>query len=400
MNKSVIFLIFYLGSAFSPAQGKSTYRLSFQGNKVQVQVNASKRIEIGVPEITKGLYLLTAQSIAEKIGDKAKSLKHPFDFTDPEETQIDVSSPSTHFIFSSFKKLGPTILPKRVSQFVIGIADKRIWNLHEFSFEGTTFQLVGPKLSPQITPSAWEASMRKVWPKFFERFGSATDHLVFVDLKGPISGGPLGENVLAFFADENLPQGVSEEMEANLGWGPQRSTRAYVKAQYPKSQDQWGEYLLGTFSHEISHLYFGFGITRERVSTADELWFSLGLGMLYDMEITRELTGHEPQLLLDVMKHWEEKISRLKDVDQRLIGPDRAADQNHKFDRKKVFGHGKAAYYLKELRSLIGREKFDAAVIQYLRSCGNCDRGYEDFKKFLGPETAALKKLETKLQIR
>ncbi len=379
-----------------------TYQFSFEGShdRVQILVNGSKRIEVAAPEIAKGLHLVTAQSIAEKLGDEVKSRKHLFNFTNPEETQIEITSSRNHLIFSSFKKNGATFAPKKVSQFVIGIADQRIWNLHGFNFKGTRFELVSPKKSPQIAPKGWEASIRRVWQKYLQRFGSATDHLVFVDLKGPISGGPLGENVLAFFADDNLPLEVVDDMEANLGWKPQKSTRAYVKAHYPKSHDQWGEYLLGTFSHEIGHLYFGFGLTREKVSSADELWFSLGMGMLYDMQITHELTGNEPQLLVDVVNQWEKKISQLKDVDQRLIGPNRAADQNHKFDRKKVFGHGKAAYFLKELRRVIGHDKFDAAVLKYLKKCGSCDRGYEEFKNYLEFSIDAINKLENKYQIR
>jgi hypothetical protein len=188
-------------------------------------------------------------------------------------------------------------------------------------------------------------------------------------------------------------------MEANLGWKPHKSTLAYVKAYYPKSKDQWGGYLIGTFAHEIGHLYFGFGKTRERITNVDELWFSLGLGVVYDMEITNTLVGRPPQLEFDLIENWKNNISKLKDIDQRLINPDKSSDAKYKFDRKKVFAHGKAAYFLGDLRMKVGKEKFDKAVSNYLRECGNCESGYADFKKFLGSDASIATDLEKKHQI-
>jgi hypothetical protein len=75
--------------------------------------------------------------------------------------------------------------------------------------------------------------------------------------------------------------------------------------------------------------------------------------------------------------------AKLKDIDQRLINPDRSNDSKHAFDRTKVFGHGKAAYCLSKLREKIGDKPFDDAVKEYLSKCRECSGGYQDFKKFL-----------------
>ncbi len=309
-------------------------------------------------------------------------------------------APENYFVFSSFKTTANGLEPRKASQFVVGFADKKIWELGEFQFKGTTFQLLTPRLGSQIDKKLWESGIRKIWPAFLERFGQATDHLVFVDLQGPISGGPLGENVIGIFASDNFPASLFTDMEANLGWKPHNSTKEYVKAHYPKSRDQWSEYLLGTFVHEIAHLYFGFGVTRERIEAVEDLWFSLGLGMVHDMEITTELLGRPPQLEIDLIQNWKKNISAIRDIDHRLIHPDKSQDSKYKFDRKKVFAHGKAAFFLDEFRKQLGKEKFDKAVLAYLKGCGTCESGYTDFKKYLGAGARTAEILEIKYGVR
>ena len=106
--------------------------------------------------------------------------------------------------------------------------------------------------------------------------------------------------------------------------------------------------------------------------------------MLYDMELTKQLIGREPQLQLDLINSWFVRYSKLKDIDQRLISPNTTEDKKYPFDRKKVFAHGKSASYLKKVREKIGEKLFDGAVNEYLKKCGNCTGGYDDFKKFFG----------------
>jgi len=303
--------------------------------------------------------------------------------------------PKGYFSFSSFQEDQGQLSPKSVSHFVIGAAKSDVWAKHQFNFSNTHFELISPRTNAHIEPNHWEISVRKIWKEFTDRFGNPTDHLVFLDLEGPISGGPLGENVLGIFATEKMNPTVQEDMKANLGWNPLTSTRAYVEANYPKFKNQWEEYLFGTFSHEIGHLFFGFGLTRQRVSSADDLWFSLGLGMIYDMEVTEKLVGRKPQLELDIIKSWMTNYANIPNIDQRLVNPNKAEDKKYTFDRKKVFAHGKAAFYLDKVREKVGVEHFDNAVLEYLKKCGQCEGGYEDFKKYLGNSStvAELEKL-------
>jgi hypothetical protein len=366
----------------------------------QTRDSQVRTFKIQIEEEQPGLSYATSRAIAKSLGDKSKADQHPFSFAGPEDVRVEIEPTQTHFIFSSFKSTPNGYDARKASQFVVGFADKKLWNQSEFEAYGTKFQLLTPKQSAQIDGGPWEKAIRRLWPLFLNRFGKPTDHLVFVDLQGPISGGPLGENVLGFFATDNVSANLHSEMQANLGWAPQKSTRDYVKTHYPKSNNQWDEYLLGTFAHEIAHLYFGFGVTREKVKSVEELWFSLGLGMIYDMEITSELVGRPPQLEVDLINNWKNNISTLKDVDQRLIAPNNSADSKYKFDRKKVFAHGKAAFFLGELRSQIGKHKFDKAVLEYLRECGGCVHGYSDFKKFLGKNSKVADALEVKYGVR
>lgn len=189
-------------------------------------------------------------------------------------------------------------------------------------------------------------------------------------------------------------------MQANLGWTPQPTSKAYVEANYPKSANQWEEYLFGTFAHEIGHLFFGFGSTREKVTSADDLWFSLGLGVIIDMDITNQLIGRKPQLEADIIKSWSDIYSKKPDIDQRLINPDKTNDAKYKFDRKKVFAHGKAAFYLERLREKVGQKAFDETVSRYLKECRRCTHGYADFKKLLPVSPGDIDRLEVEYKIR
>jgi len=331
-----------------------------------------------------GLIISDPRTIAKHIGDSKLAATHPFSFADPKLTQVKLKVPKGYFSFSSFLDNRGQLNPKTVSQFVVGAARADTWTKHQFNFQNTHFELLTPTKNPHIESKHWEVSVKLIWKEFIDRFGSPTNHLVFLDLEGPISGGPLGENVLGIFATEKVIPAIQEDMKANLGWSPKTTTRDYVEANYPASKNKWEEYLFGTFSHEIGHLFFGFGLTRQRVGNADDLWFSLGLGMVYDMEITEKLIGRKPQLELDIIKSWLTNYANNQNIDQRLVGPNKTEDKKYPFDRKKAFAHGKAAYYLDKVREKIGKSKFDKAVLEYLSSCGKCEAGYEDFKKYLG----------------
>jgi hypothetical protein len=340
-----------------------------------------------------GLILVNPRVIAKSLGDSALADTHSFSYADPKKVRVNLKLPKGYFSFSSFYMEKGDLNPRKVSQFVVGAAKKNMWTKTRFVDLGTNFELVSPVTNSNIEPNHWKTSVSKIWKEFSKRFGVPTEHLVFLDLKGPISGGPLGENVLGIFANHKISPAVQEDMKANLGWSPQSSTRNYVKANYPNSsKNQWQEYLFGTFSHEIAHLFFGFGVTRERVVSVEELWFSLGLGIVYDMEVTEKLLGRKPQLELDIINSWESKYSRIPEIDQKLVKPNTSADVKYPFDRKKVFAHGKAAFYLGKLREKVGIDAFDQAVLNYLK-CSQCVGGYEDFKKFL-EKTSLVQELE------
>jgi hypothetical protein len=346
-----------------------------------------------------GIVFIDPRQIAKQLGDSKRAERHPFSFAEPEETRIRVKIPENYFVFSSFPSAGGIYLPRSASQWVIGIAHKSLWNKSSFVFKGTQFELVSPKSKPSISERHWEESVKSIWTAFTKRFGNPSDHVVFVDLNGPISGGPLGENVLGIFASEKIDPKIQEDIQANLGWSPQPSTRAYVEANYPSNKNKWEEYLFGTFAHELGHFYFGFGLTRQDVTRTEDLWCSLGLGMLYDMEVTAELLGREPQLEVDIIKSWQDRYANLQDIDQRLINPDTSGDKKYPFDRKKVFAHGKATYYLRKVRGKIGAATFDQAVKQYLK-CSDCRKGYESFKTFLGTSSGMLAELEATHRVR
>lgn len=363
-------------------------------NKVVFFING-KKIERFL-DFKDGIAFIFSRDIYNKINVKAPINLFSFGELHNISGKI-ISYPKDTILLSSFITSKDLMFNKKISNFVIGFAQKEVWNEDEFNHLGTRFKLITKK-SSEINSDHWKKSVKKIWSNLNKKFGSSTNKVTFVELDwAPISGGPLGENVLGIFSQKNIPEKFKRDLWKDLGWEEKKSTKEYVQEYYADSKKPWEDYLVGTYAHELTHLYFGFGKSRQVVNNAYELWFSLGLGMLYDINITQKMTGKKPAIFNDSFKVWK-KYSSNKNIDQRLVNPIVLNDSKYNLDRKKVYAHSKAESFLRALRTKIGVTEFDNAVINYL-NCKNCLDGYESFKKYLGPFHKTVTAVEKEYQV-
>jgi hypothetical protein len=314
-------------------------------------------------------------------------------YADPVETTMTVHAPAEWLVAASSLAGGPLV----AGRYAVVIGHKDFWKQQTCSVEGLDCVLVTRIKDPLLTKDLMHALLAEVVPRYGRRFGPATDHIVMVDCDwDAISGGLLGTNVLGFFAKPKLSPEEQAGFKAAFGWAPQPSTKAYVAQLYKSAKDPWREYMTGMLSHEFAHLYFGFGRTAERIQSVDELWLSLGLGLVYDEIVTTEITGHRDAFFAAVEANWRDKFATNPSVDQRLIRPDTSHDAEFHLSRAHVYAHGKALAVLRTLRERAGKEAFDRAVAEYLRTGVG---GYDAFRPRLAKLLPKLADYERELGV-
>lgn len=250
-----------------------------------------------------GLAILTSAVIDEEL--ELISKRNAYSYIDKRKVQIEVPNLENIITFSSFKHDEE----RSISNYALGFADSRTWKKSSFQFLGTTFNLVTKNDSP-INHGHFKTSIYKIWSTYIDRLGASTDIISLVELKRePKSDLPIAENFLAITNDDSL-------------------------------------------IHLLSFTYFGFGQTREKVSSLKELWFSLGMAAFYDVEVTRIVT------------------------------------------KKNIPVQATAFAYLKKMEAAVGPVTFNRAVKKYLFECGDCTGGYPDFKKFLSGSRWQVQKVE------
>jgi hypothetical protein len=222
---------------------------------------------------------------------------------------------------------------------------------------------------PLIDPAALESAVRAAWPEVIKRFGRPTTHFVFAESEdGGLSGGPLGTNIALLFARRDIGKFEQMFIKNLLGWPAAGSTKEYVVHAYQGAKDPWGEYLTGMVAHELMHLVFGFGgggRSFERVGETYEEWTSLGLGCIYDSDITLALTGRPAALFEASERVWQDHYARDPKIDQRLEHPDTTNDPPD-LARVQTYAHSKARWVLRQIRTAAGADAFDRAVAAYL----------------------------------
>ena len=135
---------------------------------------------------------------------------------------------------------------------------------------------------------------------------------------------------------------------------------------------------------------------------AHDYWFSLALGIIYDREINKQLTGNYPHIIEYMVDTWKNHYKNRPDIDQKLIHPDLSNDKQagiNSFHRTQFFAHGKGFYVLNKIREVIGRKIFDQEVAKYLNYGLKNNDGYVSFRKQPLEYFEELPQLEAQLEI-
>jgi hypothetical protein len=264
----------------------------------------------------------------------------------------------------------------------------------------TRFVIYGRK-SGGIGVERIARNLTKIWRSFTELPRERVPVAWIVDVEAPMGGGPLAPFAVGLFSSKTIGPEFQAVLETTIGWARLPSTQAYIDTYYAGFTDPTQAYVEDMLTHEIGHLFFGFGLTTEPNRPLYRSWFSLGLGLVYD-RVAWGKNNASPSPLFDGLRAlYQDKYSKISEIDQRLIDPDTANDGQFDMNRAQVFAHGKSHLFLSALRDAVGAAVFDNAVTQYLSRAPGSSGGYDEFLKVLPAETESIRlKVEKEFQVR
>lgn len=320
----------------------------------------------------------------------------------PVRTSLKVEPLANYFVLSSAPLVDGEFPLQEIANLAVFFGSKDAYKkLAAIDVDGTHFDFVTRLSDSAIDLPALADTVRDAWPKFISSFGRATSYVAIIEQDGGIGAGPVGTNMLGILTSNHISPSDQAGMRLVTGWeGPLDSTRSIVETLYKDSPTPLYEYFSNILTHELGHLYFGFGMTQERATEAQEFWFSLGLGIVYDSQISSRRFGRDPavyQSLAEQLATFEANSA----IDQHLIHPDTTRDLPngvYPFNRVQDYAHLKSARVLRTLRDATGAETFDRLVRRYLRK-GERAHGYDTFRPMLDRQLPDLEALERQLQI-
>lgn len=262
------------------------------------------------------------------------------------------------------------------------LVDPALYELRMINVSRTRFFILGRK-HDGLKIFKVERAIRKFWPKLQKQLRSDVAEAAIIDFEGPLGGGPLGTFVVGVYTSTVVSKDHGKLIRAATGWELLESSWDYIRKYYGEFTDPEQAYIDDMVAHELGHLFFGFGRTQAPLRRPEELWFSFGLGLIYDRMVWNSLNARPSPLFEAVVLRWENEFSKNKEVDQRLVGPDTSRDQAWGISRLQTYGHGKALIYLTKLRERIGYAEFDGIVREYLKRPVGSEISYGDFLKFL-----------------
>lgn len=343
-----------------------------------------------------------AKIVKDKNGESGYDLRERtnMDFSEKIKTSAHVNAPSNYMVFGSNYNLGESL---NAGMYMIGFADTTYYGKVQSNIMQTDFQIIYSKITALLEPKTVIKIISKSWPLFLKQFPKPTDYVVLFENPYSILGaGPYGTNVFGFNIMQNIPEKTAEAVASLFKISKCSSTKEFVNNFYMTYKEPWREYLTNLTVHELGHLFFGFGTTVERHPYSHDYWFSLALGMIYDREINKQLTGNYPHIIEYMVDTWYNEYKNRTDIDQKLIQPDLSNDRQagiNSFHRTQYFAHGKGFYVLNEIRKVIGPRTFDKEVVKYLENGIKNNDGYISFRKQLLEHYKELPKLEAQLEI-
>ena len=326
--------------------------------------------------------------VAGKTGWDLRPLS-PFSYADRLPVSLRLHRPATYAVLapSPTKDAGGVADLKTTSLAhpVIVMGPRDAWSVSELEVKGTVFRIVLPARNAELRVAELKAVIAAAWPKLVARLGPEPRGIItFIETEdGSLSGGLLGDDVVGLFIRKKTSPFEQIFIRNILGWEMAPSTRAYVTREYKASKDPWHDYLTGMVTHELAHFWFGFGKSTERVVETSDEWTSLGLGLLYDNQVTRELTGREPELFVASERVWQTRWAKDPGIDQRLVHPNTRQDPPA-LTRTQTYAHSKALWTFRELRAKLGAKVFDKAVAAYLAApADDPDEGWARLRREL-----------------
>jgi hypothetical protein len=276
--------------------------------------------------------------------------------------------------------------------------DPSVYEGAHFVCGGTKFFVYGRKQAG-IGMQRLAEAIELTWPRWISYFPVQTPPITVVETEWGLGGGSLGNFTVAIHLRGDYDEDSAKHLESILGWPAQSSGLAYIEHQFAGFQDPLQAYVNDQVAHELGHIFFLHGIGD--VKQDAELWFGLGLGLVYDRQIWSEIAGAPSPVFVAFDRVWREKFSKNPQIDQRLINPDTKQDEKFGLIRLQTYGHAKALAYLTELRARIGAQRFDAYVKSYLARPLGSAIAYEDFLSlFSQPDLDTVRQLETEFSVR
>jgi hypothetical protein len=268
----------------------------------------------------------------------------------------------------------------------------------KFTLREATFSIFARKQNG-IGIDRFYEGVKLAWPKWLSYFPLKTRPITIIETDWGLGGGSLGSFVLAVHLREKYDAESSAYLESVLGWPAQSTGTAYVEKQFASFDDPMQAYVTDQIVHELGHIFFLHGITE--LNNENNLWFGLGLGLVYDRLIWKEISEIPSPVFEAFDWIWKGRFANNTEIDQRLINPNTEKDKDFGLVRLQTYGHAKACAYLSELRIRIGANRFDDYVRSYLSKPIGAPIEYQDFLSlFSNADLAIVRKTESDFVIR
>jgi hypothetical protein len=252
------------------------------------------------------------------------------------------------------------------------------------TISNTTFYVLGRK-SGGIGTRRLVHALKLAWPKLHARLPVAMPDVSIVDVgsNGFIGGGPFSSFGLGIYLGSEAHPQLATFLNMALDWEPLANCEAYLTQHYAGFDDPMQAYVNDMITHQLGHLYFGWGLTRAPTNP----WFAQGLGLVYDRMVWSEISDQKSPIFDGVVSVWRSKFAHRDDINQKLVGGGGSmmADMEAGLNRNQSYGHGKSFVYLSELRKRLGETRFDQVVLEYISRPLGSKITYDDFLSFLGP---------------
>jgi hypothetical protein len=111
---------------FSCSQLKTQRKNNLQFNIVQNDEEHSLSFR---SDPASGIQFIFSSEIDKKIGDSQTEERNSFSYTHPRKVKLILPEMDDHIAFSSFPD-GQALQLSAVTNYVLGFADKKVWNIH------------------------------------------------------------------------------------------------------------------------------------------------------------------------------------------------------------------------------------------------------------------------------